>query len=312
MRAVPAPARSLVAARRVAATLAAVALVVAACGDDGTTAEPATSSTGTLATLPGGQPVTTATGEQTTVTTAAGSAVPAPTTTAVPPTITPAEPGGPPPATLDANVPVGHFAAALLRPDLSERLVVEVHVEDRSALRQGTVDHVAEVLGQVSGKPVEVVTGGDPEGGARDWTADELRQVADAGATVAQGNGVAVVRLLFVAGSFEGDDSVLGVAVRGDVAAVFYQRVDRAAGLVGGAGIEEAVAVHELGHLLGLVDIVLDTGRDDPEHPGHSRNEGSVMYWAIESDLVGPLLGSNPPNDFDADDRRDLAAIGDG
>jgi hypothetical protein len=70
------------------------------------------------------------------------------------------------------------------------------------------------------------------------------------------------------------------------------------------------VATHELGHLLGLVDLVLDTGREDPEHPGHSRSRDSVMFWAVESDLIGSLLGGGPPTVFDAADRADLVAIG--
>jgi hypothetical protein len=218
--------------------------------------------------------------------------------------------GSDPPPTLDASGPVGSFAPALLRPDLSERLVVEVHADDDVQPRRATVEHVSSVLGEVSGKPVDVVDAPGPSGGTRAWTSDELVAAADAGASTAQGGGVAVVRLLFVRGTFEGDDGVLGVAVRGDVAAVFVDRVEAAGGLLGGSeGIEVSVTTHEVGHLLGLVDLVLDTGRADPEHPGHSRNTGSVMYWAVESDVVGQLLGANPPRDFDADDRADLAAI---
>jgi len=227
------------------------------------------------------------------------------------PTTTTAPGSDPPPATLDASGPVGSFSPALLRADRSQRLVVEVHADDDLQPRRATLEHVSAVLADVSGKPVDVVVVAGPGGGARAWTADDLVAAADAGATTAQGGGVAVLRLLFVPGTFEGDDGVLGVAVRGDVAAVFLDRVHAAGGLLGGSeGIEVSVTTHEVGHLLGLVDLVLDTGRADPEHPGHSRNAGSVMYWAVESDVVGQLLGANPPRDFDAEDRADLAAIG--
>jgi hypothetical protein len=33
------------------------------------------------------------------------------------------------------------------------------------------------------------------------------------------------------------------------------------------------------------------------------------MYWAVESDLIGQLLDGGIPNDFDAQDRADLARI---
>jgi hypothetical protein len=82
--------------------------------------------------------------------------------------------------------------------------------------------------------------------------------------------------------------------------------------LISEGAIEDAVTMHELGHLLGLVDLVLSTGRGDPEHPGHSRNRASVMYWAVESDLVADLLQGGPPRDFDSADLADLATIRNG
>ena len=33
------------------------------------------------------------------------------------------------------------------------------------------------------------------------------------------------------------------------------------------------------------------------------------MYWAVESDAIAQLLGGGIPNELDADDRRELAAI---
>jgi hypothetical protein len=119
-----------------------------------------------------------------------------------------------------------------------------------------------------------------------------------------------VIHLLFVHGSLGGDDSVLGVAVRGDTAAIFVDQVRASATpLVGSAGIEAAVVTHEAGHILGLVDLYLHTGRQDPDHPGHSTDKNSVMYWAVESDVVADLLQGGPPRDFDSADLADLATI---
>jgi hypothetical protein len=187
---------------------------------------------------------------------------------------------------------------------------VEVRAQSGAEPRAATLDHVVAVLRQVSGKTV-VVDGVDAlGGGAQSWTSSSIAQAADRAAEQGQGGTQVVLRLLFVHGSFEGDDSVLGVAVRGDVAAVFIDQVAAASGLFGSSAVvEDAVTMHESGHLLGLVDLALDTGRDDPQHPGHSANKGSVMYWAVESDLIGQVLGGGVPTDYDAQDRADLARI---
>ena len=153
----------------------------------------------------------------------------------------------------------------------------------------------------------------DPEatapGHRRSWSAADIRSAADAGGAMPQGGTDAVVRLLYLRGTSSDADGALGVAVRGDVAAVFADEVRSAATpLIRSDAIERAVTLHEVGHLLGLVDLFLATGRGDPEHPGHSSSRDSVMYWSVETGLFADLAG-DLPQDFDAADLADLAAI---
>ncbi|MEY2434239.1 MAG: hypothetical protein QOC92_3964, partial [Acidimicrobiaceae bacterium] len=204
--------------------------------------------------------------------------------------------------------PPGSFAPGILSPSHSSQVVLEVRTQSNASPRQSTIDHVTSVLRSVSAKPVDVAQGAGIAGAEKSWSADELRTIADQGAS--QGEGRAVIHLLFVHGSFGGDDSVLGVALRGDTAAIFPDQVDSASTpLVGSGGIEVAVVTHEVGHLLGLVDLFLSTGRQDPDHPGHSTNSKSVMFWAVESSLVADLLQGGPPKDFDSADLADLQTI---
>lgn len=203
----------------------------------------------------------------------------------------------------------GSFATVLVRPQPASRLVLEVLQQAGAEPRSTTVAHLVGLLRESSGKPVSVATVVLPSGGGA-TTAENIRDLADRHGATAQGPDQAVVRIMFLGGQLAGEDSALGAAVRGDTAAVFVEKV-RSAGspLVGASAVETAVAAHELGHLLGLVDLVRSTGRADPEYPGHSANRGSVMYWAIESDLVTSVIAGPPPVDFDAADRADLAAI---
>jgi hypothetical protein len=299
-------------ARRVAALAALIAsATLGGCGDDDAAEEGRTAAREATSTLPGspGAPDDSAPGSLP-PTSGAGpggtaSAPPgAPRPTAPPPTPSPTTSPSPAPAPAG----VGAFAPFYLRPAESARIVLEVRSQRGAEPREGSVSHLRSVLGANSGKDV-AVAGGSVDGGARAWTADQIRAEADRSG-MAQSRGAAVIRILYLRGSFAESDTVLGLAVRSDVAAIFSDKVDEAAGLVGDpARIEDAVTVHEAGHLLGLVDLFLDTGRADPDHPGHSPNRGSVMYYAVESTLVGSILDGGPPTELDAADRADLAAI---
>lgn len=207
----------------------------------------------------------------------------------------------------------GAFARTLLRPRPATAIVFELFQQKGAEPRSGSVDHAKSVLRSVTRKSVADPSPIEVPGGAQQWTPGAIRETADRLTKAGQGGGRAVLHVLFLRGNLKGNDEVLGVAVRGDVLAIFSDSV-AAAGtpLVSGRAIEEAVLMHELGHLLGLVDLALDTGRDDPEHPGHSRNSESVMYWAVESSLVTQVLSGGPPRDFDRQDLADLAALRDG
>jgi hypothetical protein len=213
-----------------------------------------------------------------------------------------------PPASSPGSGGPGTAAGWFLRPRESTRIVVQVLTQRGAEPASATVARVVDVLRSASGKPV-TTAGGTVSGGRDIWTSTQLRDAADASPGPAAA-GTAVLRLLFVHGRSDKGDDVLGISARGDVAAVFSDQVaSSGTGLVSTDTIERAVTTHEVGHLLGLVDLFLATGRADKDHPGHSTNRGSVMYWAVESTLVGDLLGGGPPQNFDAADLADLATI---
>jgi hypothetical protein len=228
------------------------------------------------------------------------------------------EDGPPPTVTADPGAdgslgPPGAFARTILRPRPATVVVVECFHQRGAEPQRSSIDFATATLRNVTGKTVDVRDSLPLAGSGEDWTADEIRALADRSSRVTQGGAYAVLRVLFLGGTFEGSDSILGVAVRGDTLALFSDSIDGATTpVLSGAAIEEAVLVHELGHLLGLVDLARNTGRADPEHPGHSRNPASVMYWAVESDLIGQVLTGPPPREFDEADLADLRALRDG
>jgi hypothetical protein len=279
--------------RTLAVVVAVLGLVACVESDPSTVAVPASSTTtAPVAGQPG--PSTTAPRSPTRRTIIVGGtdAVPDPPTTTAAPNRSATGPGG--------------IADLILGPKGPPRLALQVLTQDGAEPRRATLDRLVDVLETVSGKPVRTLGGTMP---ARGTWGSELRDDADAQLPDLPADTL-LLRFAFVHGQSSQGPDVLGISPRGDLSAVFVDQVDAAAtGLVSSATIERAVAVHELGHLLGLVDLFLATGRADPAHPGHSTDRRSVMYWAVESSVVGDLLTGGPPQDFDAADLADLDRI---
>ena len=149
------------------------------------------------------------------------------------------------------------------------------------------------------------------------WSANDVREQAWLHKDNAVREGKTLHwQIIFPQGVYE-DDSVLGIAVDASTIALFSDSIETADGPFGRPSVEEvenSVIVHEVGHLLGLVNLVYTSpaNHEDSSHKGHSNNDNSVMYWAIEStDLTNFIFGTLP-TEFDADDRADLAGLADG
>jgi hypothetical protein len=215
--------------------------------------------------------------------------------------------------------PVGANGRAMLRGDRS-RLVIEVDVQEGLRPTQAALDHLVASLREHADKPggVELAGGNTFASDRTTWTAQDLRDVAATHRSTASDGGTVSFYVLYVRGGFVAggeETNAVGVAHRASEIAVFPERWRGLGDLLGGdPRLERAVLVHELGHALGLVELTYESDhpRQDPEHPGHSSNRGSVMFWAVETDLVGQVLGGPPPDRFDADDAADLAALRDG
>jgi hypothetical protein len=217
------------------------------------------------------------------------------------------------------------MALTYLKQDRATRLEIEVDYVSNRELPDSSQSHLLGILNRELNKPDgidlriddELGSRGSMAGGGGDatYTLEEIHRLARMARDAWSGGQIATAHVVILDGASQEVPGALGIAINGSTAILFADRIDDAsAPLVGAAAIWKSVTVHEFGHLLGLVEILERSGTDrhqDPAHPGHSTNEDSVMYWAIEDVGIVSILGKGPPQDFDVFDRYDLARLRD-
>jgi hypothetical protein len=193
-------------------------------------------------------------------------------------------------------------------------MVVEVDWVKGRAPSQTALDHLSSVLRRELDKPggVTVERGNEIASGRSEWSLGDLIALEKANRARRSGGTRATMWIGFVDGTFAANDGALAVAFSASATAIFRDRIGTAtSSLVLEPEIERAVLVHEAGHLLALVNIGYRSryAHEDTQHPNHSNNPASVMYWAVEDISVRNLLRGGPPDDFDQADRADLAML---
>ncbi|MFP5310486.1 MAG: hypothetical protein ACLGIR_13030 [Actinomycetes bacterium] len=228
--------------------------------------------------------------------------------------------GAPPARTPVADDgPVGANGRAYVRGE-RRQLVLEVDVQQGVQADRGALDHLRATVARHATSRTEVgFAGGSTITSSRtEWDVDAIRATAASVRDVRSGDDALGLQVLYLRGGFVQDGQLtdaIGVAVSASVFAVFPERWRGGVGLLGSASaVERAVLVHEYGHLVGLIDLTFtsDRPREDPDHPGHSRDQRSVMFWAIESTAIGQVFSGPPPDTFTADDEADIAGLRDG
>lgn len=247
---------------------------------------------------------------------AGATGAPNPTTTSSPPgsTAPPGEENAPAVST-DDHGPVGANGRAYLRP-AHPILIVEIDVQEGADPDPAAIDHLASTIRRYADKREVRFAGGNTfPSERREWTRSDLRRVADAHRRHRSDAQAATLYVLYVRGAFHQDGErteAVGVAHSASEIALFPERWSGLGGLVSGStAIERAVLVHEFGHVLGLVNLTYesDIDHEDPEHPGHSSNRRSVMFWAVETTLIGQVFDGPPPDEFDDADRADIEGL---
>ena len=204
---------------------------------------------------------------------------------------------------------VGQAARPLLQTGRFTQILVEV---DWVAGREPTAkakEILATRLKEVTHKSVKFAGGNVIDAGGP-WTLDDI-------ATLSLGRNTHSVEpalslyVAFLDGRADENKFGLGRVVASTVIAIFPDVIKNfTPPSVDVADVQAGSLVHELGHLLGLVNLIYDSPRPhgDPSNPQHSKNPKSVMYHAFEQSFGASVFGA-PPNQFDPDDLADLADL---
>jgi hypothetical protein len=213
------------------------------------------------------------------------------------------------------------------------KLVLEIDSIPGFEPRSAAETDIIEELGTLLDKPGGISSSHSDElvsrGSDHAWTDQELFEMADDTFNLDVDDTTAKMHILFVDGhSARDSDSslILGLAWSNTHLVMFKDTIDNTC--KGGLtpplfeeevceGAEYAIWLHELGHVMGLVNAGLPMVADhqDEEHGAHDASEDCVMYWAFEGEALVNVVrdsivnGNGARPGFDAACLADIEAV---
>ncbi len=214
------------------------------------------------------------------------------------------------------NRQVGASANELLSAAKYTSLKIEVQYMQGYQPDAAALAHLQNMLAGILNKPagITIITKQIAASSNPTLTLDNIISIERNNRTAFTSGNELAVYILYTNGSYT-DANVLGIAYKNTSAVLFGKKIHDNSGGLGQPSrtkLVATVAEHELGHLMGLVDIgsPMQTNHKDVTHGSHCNNTSCLMYYASEtSDIFGFLVTGNIPV-LDAACRDDLRANG--
>lgn len=211
---------------------------------------------------------------------------------------------------------VGASAGELLSGSKYTSLKVEVQYMTGFAPDAAAINHLQSFLSTYLNKPggITVVTKEISATSNTTLTVDDVVSLEKQNRSVFSSGDQIALYILYTNGLYS-DNNVLGVAYRNTSAVLFGKKIRDNSGGLGQASrtkLEATVLEHEVGHLLGLVDVgtPMQTPHKDASHGSHCNHSNCLMYYSAETtDILGFLVTGNVPS-MDANCINDLRGNG--
>lgn len=232
------------------------------------------------------------------------------------PDLEPDPPGDDPGAYNHSRSP-GASANDLLASSNYDRLVVQIQYVGEFVPSAQGLSHLEDFLDARLDKPLGIqIVAPEQIDIARQatYSATDIRAIEAEHRTMYTQGRTLVAWFLWVDGEFDQSANVLGIAYNNTSMAIFGEKIDdNTGGLTqpSKATVEGTVAIHEFGHIMGLVNngSAMQTEHQDEPNGHHCDNDNCIMYFAVRTtDFLSNLMGGLPSLDQNCID--DLRANG--
>lgn len=212
--------------------------------------------------------------------------------------------------------PVGASANNLLSNERYNSLLIEVQYMPGYAPDSQAIEHLKNFLSTFLRKDggITIIQREIPGTSSPSLSAEDIRQIENTNRTVFTNGSTLAVSILYTNGQYT-NNNTLGIAYRNTSVALFGKTIRENSGGFGQASrtkLEATVLEHELGHLMGLVDLgsPMQTNHKDSSNGNHCNNQNCLMYYTSETtDILGFLTTGNIPQ-LDNNCKADLKANG--
>lgn len=201
---------------------------------------------------------------------------------------------------LENDRSVGSSAKDLLSASKYTSLKVNIQYMPGYAPDQGALNHLHTFLTNILNKPggITITTKEIPAAANTTLAVEDVHAIEKANRTGSNTSNEINVYILYTNGNYTNAE-VLGIAYKNTSAALFGKKIHDNSGGVGQVSrtkLEATVLEHEMGHILGLVNIGSPMQTPHSMHGNHCDNQFCLMYYASETmDILGILLTGNVP-----------------